>query len=152
MTKIVGYAFGQPTLRSGLTVESKSCSFWSMTFGKTRFINLFFGATLLAALGASARTEDCREPKTGTKEVPIFSPPLANVVIGTGRLQFYSAPNLRCPIDGIFVIPRDKLVAYAEASDGWSSVMYMNPKTGNIVSGWVRSARLKQTGTMGPKR
>jgi len=29
--------------------------------------------------------------------------------------------------------------------------MYVNPRTGNDVSGWVRSARLKETGTMGPK-
>jgi hypothetical protein len=29
--------------------------------------------------------------------------------------------------------------------------MYLNPKTGDNVSGWVRSFRLKETGTMGPK-
>ena len=73
-------------------------------------------------------------------------------MIGTGRLQFYSAPSLRCPIDGVFVIPRDELIAYAETSDGWSSVMYTNPKTGDVASGWVRSARLKQTGTVGPRQ
>jgi hypothetical protein len=52
----------------------------------------------------------------------------------------------------VFVIPRDELIAYAETGDGWSSVMYMNPKTGDSVSGWVRSARLKLTGTVGPKQ
>jgi hypothetical protein len=67
-------------------------------------------------------------------------------------LQFYSAPDQHCAIDGVFVIPKDELVAYAETNDGWSSVMYMNPKRGNVVSGWVRSARLKQTGTMGPRQ
>jgi hypothetical protein len=35
---------------------------------------------------------------------------------------------------------------------GWSSVMYVNPRTGVDVSGWVRSERLKATGTMGPKQ
>jgi hypothetical protein len=123
-----------------------------MGFRKTCFINLLRAAALLAALCASARAENCREPKTGTKDVPIFSPPLANVVIGSGRLQFYSAPSLHCPINGVFVIPRDELIAYAETGDGWSSVMYMNPKTGDSVSGWVRSARLKLTGTVGPKQ
>src|ERR1700744_5324094 len=85
---------------------------------------------------------DCKEPNTGTKDVPIFSPPLANVVTGAGRLQFYSAPNERCAMSGVFVIPKDELVAYAATDDGWSQVMYMNPRTGNTVQGWVRSARL----------
>src|ERR1700744_1280756 len=70
---------------------------------------------------------DCKEPQTGTKDVPVFSPPLANVVTVAGRLQFYSAPDEHCVMDGVFVIQKDELVAYAETSDGWSSVMYMNP-------------------------
>ncbi|QPF84596.1 hypothetical protein IC762_34220 [Bradyrhizobium genosp. L] len=112
-------------------------------------------AMILAVLGASVQAQtpaSCKEPKEGTSRVPIFSPPLANVVTGTGRLQFYSAPNLHCPINGVFVIPNDQLVAYAQTDDGWSSVMYVNPKTGDDVQGWVRSARLKITGTMGPKQ
>jgi hypothetical protein len=99
------------------------------------------------ALGAG-----CNEPKTGTKEVPVFSPPLGEVVVGTGRLQFFSAPNLSCPMKGVFVVPGDRLIAYAQSADGWSSVMYSNPKTGDTVSGWVKSARLKETGTVGPKQ
>jgi hypothetical protein len=55
-------------------------------------------------------------------------------------------------MSGVFVIPKDELVAYAMTSDGWWSVMYLNPRTGDDVSGWVRSDRLKQTGTMGPKQ
>ena len=101
---------------------------------------------------APAVAADCTEPQTGTEDVPIFSPPLANVVTGAGRLQFYSAPKESCAMNGVFVIPKDELVAYAETSDGWSSVMYMNPRNGNTVSGWVKSARLKQTGTMGPRQ
>jgi hypothetical protein len=109
-------------------------------------------AVLLFLPDASARAADCKEPTTGTKEAPVLSPPLANVVIGKGRLQFYSAPNERCAMAGVFVIPRDELIAYARTDDGWSSVMYTNPRTGNDVSGWVRSARLRETGTVGPKR
>jgi hypothetical protein len=122
---------------------------------KTLLAGIVCCAALVCVLGASAfaQTQDgCKEPETGTKDVPIFSPPMAHVVVGAGRLQFYSAPNIRCVMDGIFVIPNDKLVAYAETSNGWSSVMYVNPKTGNDVSGWVRSARLKATGTVGPKQ
>jgi len=113
--------------------------------------SLLAGAALLAVAAPAASAADCTEPKTGTRDVPIISPPLANVVTGTGRLQFYSAPKLQCVMDGIFVIPKDELISYAETSDGWTSVMYTNPRTNNIVSGWVRSARLKQTGTVGPK-
>jgi hypothetical protein len=120
-----------------------------MRLGRT-LLAVACGAALLGQFPALA--ESCKEPKTGTNKVPIFSPPLANVVTGTGRLQFYSAPNFSCLMDGVFVIPKDKLVAYAQTDDGWSSVMYINPRTGNDVSGWVRSERLKVTGTMGPKQ
>lgn len=113
------------------------------------------GALMLGALDATVHAQtpsSCKEPRSGTSRVPILSPPLANVVTGKGRLQFYSAPNLHCPISGVFVIPNDELVAYAQTSDGWSSVTYFHPGTSNDVSGWVRSARLKATGTVGPKQ
>ena len=92
---------------------------------------------------------DCKEPETGTGKAPMFSPPLSQVVIGKGRLAFYSAPNRGCVMPGVFVIPKDELIAYAQSSDGWTSVMYVNPKSGEGVSGWVRSSRLKTTGTVG---
>jgi hypothetical protein len=120
----------------------------TMTFAK----GLLAGVLSLSFLAAPALAANCKEPKTGTRDVPIFSPPLAFVVTGSGRLQFHSAPNLRCAMNGIFVIPKDELVAYAQTGDGWSSVMYVNPRTGADVSGWVRSERLKVTGTMGPKQ
>jgi hypothetical protein len=113
---------------------------------------LAFAAVLLNIAAAAARADGCKEPKEGANAVPIFSPPFGNVVTGAGRLQFYSAPNGRCAMNGVFVIPKDFLVAYAETDDGWSSVMYMNPRTGDTVQGWVRSARLEHTGTMGPKQ
>lgn len=106
---------------------------------------------VLSLLSGSALAA-CREPETGTKDIPAFSPPLSEVVTGAGRLQFYSAPDPHCVMQGVFVIPNDELIAYAQSNDGWSSVMYSNPKTGNSVSGWVKSARLRQTGTVGPKR
>jgi len=93
----------------------------------------------------------CEEPEIGTKAVPSFSPPLSVVVIGAGRLQFYSAPDPGCARKGVFVIPNDALIAYAQ-SGGWSSVMYSNPATGDAVSGWVKSSRLKKTGTVGPRQ
>lgn len=111
------------------------------------------GAILLGSSGVVlAQGATCKEPETGTKAVPALSPPLAHVVTGTGRLQFHSSPNARCRIEGVFVVPNDELIAYAQTNDGWSSVTYTNPRTGKNVSGWVRSARLKETGTVGPKR
>jgi hypothetical protein len=108
--------------------------------------------TILVALIVSASTQafaDCKEPTIGTSNVPSLSPPLGEVVIGLGRLQFYSAPNLNCMMPGVFVIPKDELIAYAQSNDGWSSVMYSNPGNGNHVLGWVKSSRLKAMGTVG---
>jgi hypothetical protein len=119
---------------------------------RLRKIALTSALMLLALLsGPTLAAASCREPATGTKNVPLFSPPISEVVIGAGRLQFYSAPSDACAMPGVFVIPKDQLIAYAQSGDGWTSVMYTNPKTGDFVTGWVRSARLKQTGTVGPR-
>ena len=103
-----------------------------MTLARTLLACIACSGTLLGPLGACALAgtqEGCKEPKTGTEGIPIFSPPLTDMVIGVGRLQFYSAPNFRRPMDGVFVIPKDELIAYAQMNDGWSSVMYVNPRT-----------------------
>ncbi len=121
-----------------------------MAVGKT----LFVCAILLGALGGPAFAgpfKDCKEPEAGSNAAPVLSPPMSAVVTGKGRLQFYSAPNAHCPAPGVFVVPRDELIAYVQTDDGWTSVMYTSPKTGDYVTGWVSSARLKMIGTMGPK-
>jgi hypothetical protein len=82
----------------------------------------------------------------------MLSPPLGKVVVGRGRLQFFSAPDAGCAMVGIFVVPHDDLTAYAETASGWSSVLYINPRGGNSVQGWVRSERLRTTGTDGPQQ
>jgi hypothetical protein len=125
-----------------------------MSPGKVLFAGAAFSACLflLSATAFAAPLANCQEPKAGTKDAPIFSPPRAAVVVGVGRLQFYAAPRKQCPISGIFVVPKDQLVVYAQTDDGWSSVMFINRRTGDDVSGWVRSARLKDVGTVGPKQ
>jgi hypothetical protein len=122
-----------------------------MHFGKTVCAGLVFTSALLGIAGV-ARADDCKEPEIGTNAAPMLSPPLGAIVVGAGRLQFYSAPKLGCVMKGVFVIPKDWLIEYAQTDDGWSSVMYNNPRTNNDVSGWVRTDRLKVTGTMGPKQ
>ena len=110
------------------------------------------GTLLLCAVLSSPAWAGCTEPPTGSDQAPALSPPLSQVVTGSGRLRFHSAPDSACQMKGVFIIPKDAVIAYAQTRNGWSSVMYLNPRTGNDVSGWVRSARLKTTGTMGPKR
>ena len=114
-----------------------------------QLIKLVFGLALVLSSGPAFAA--CEEPKTGTDNVPIFSPPLSEVVVGQGRLQFYSAPKAGCEMKGVFIIPKDDVVAYAQSDDGWTSVMYTNPKDRRKdVEGWVKSNRLKKTGTAGP--
>ncbi len=122
-----------------------------MTSVKMMLACILCSAALLSGAGGVARADDCKEPELGTDGAPMLSPPLGAVVTGTGRLQFYSAPNRRCAMTGVFVIPKDQLVEYGRTDDGWSSVMYA-PRNRDDVSGWVRSDRLKETGTEGPKQ
>jgi hypothetical protein len=88
--------------------------------------------------------------KQAESEQAFLNPPASNKVIGEGRLYFYTAPNNGCRSKDIFVVPGDELITYTEFK-GWYSVMYVNPKTGKDYDGWVRSERLKMTGTIRPK-
>lgn len=126
-----------------------------MISGKALLVCIVCSFTILGPLGTAvfaAPPTGCKEPQTGTSAVPMVSPPLAVVVTGAGRLKFHSAPNSRCAMSGVFVVPRDEMIVYAQTNDGWSSVMYTNPRTGSIVQGWVQSSRLKDTGTVGPRQ
>lgn len=114
--------------------------------GRAQF---FVAALCLLAFTGAATAATCKEPAPGSDKAPLISPPHGNVVTGAGRLQFYSAPNERCAMEGVFVVPGDELTSYAETDDGWTSVMYFGNKHAEV-SGWVRSGRLKDTGTLGP--
>jgi hypothetical protein len=109
-------------------------------------------AAALALLACSATGPAAAGACVEPKDAPILSPPLAESVIGKGRLQFYSAPDERCRMEGVFVVPKDEVIAYAETADGWTSVMYVNPNTNRDVQGWVRSKRLKIKGTIAPRQ
>ena len=78
-----------------------------------------------------------------------LNPPSTFAVIGKGRLYFHTAPNEHCRSRDIFVIPGDELIAYTEYQ-GWYSVMYSNPRSGQDFHGWVRSERLTMRGTIRP--
>ncbi len=68
-------------------------------------------------------------------------------VTGEGRLFFHSAPDQACKLADTFVIPGDSLIGYSEFKS-WTSVMYTKAN-GDPVLGWVRSDRLRRTGTLG---
>jgi hypothetical protein len=91
-----------------------------------------------AQLGSMARKREIR-----------LNPPSAYKVGGTGRLPFHTAPDASCRDKKIFVIPGDRLTAYAELQ-GYTSVVYLNPKSGETFNGWVESKRLEFAGTVAP--
>ena len=63
------------------------------------------------------------------------------VVVGNGRLQFYSAPDYACKMRGVFVLSGETVGAYV-SYHGFTSVAYQNSKA-TSVRGWVRSDRLR---------
>jgi hypothetical protein len=68
------------------------------------------------------------------------------VVIGHGRLQFFSAPDLSCRIKGLFIVEGQAVDAYTEYK-GFTSIAYLDSKSqSGPVTGWVKTDRLKPTG------
>lgn len=96
-------------------------------------------ATAPVAAGLLAAAGDCR----GSDAAPESAVALRarRQVLGSGRLQFYSAPDEGCPLRGVFILPGEPVVALLQASR-FTAVHYVNPRTGGQASGWVRSDRL----------
>jgi hypothetical protein len=102
---------------------------------------LVVGASLWSV--AHADQTSCSPPS----ETILLRPPLGYEVAGSGRLYFHTTPDEKCVRKNVFVVPKDKLVAYEEYG-GWSSVVYL-AKGGHIYTGWVSTNRLKFVGTEG---
>ena len=68
-------------------------------------------------------------------------------VVGRRRVQLYSAPDLACRIDGLFVFRGDVLFAQLE-HDGFTRVAVIPAKRpdGRDVIAWVRTSRLRENG------
>jgi hypothetical protein len=119
---------------------------------RKRFLAITLLAASIHALAGSAA--DCQgiDKAALRAEVRIPGHLSGRTVIGNGRLQFYSAPDAACKMPGEFVVPGDGLDAYGEYN-GYTSVIYIHPKTGVDTLGWVESARLASTGRgMAPKQ
>ncbi len=79
----------------------------------------------------------------------------ARVVSGPGRLYFHTAPDERCRLKDVFLVPKDRVEVFADHG-AYTEVIYWNPATGAGTGGWVPSARLAELremiGLVTPKR
>lgn len=110
-------------------------------------IDVRLAAALCCLFALPAMAVDCPalDRQGNAQGIRIPESQAAVEATGAGRVQFYSAPSNRCVMKGVFVLPREQLTAYGTYGD-FTSVMYMNPRTGDDVEGWVRSSRVKSTG------
>lgn len=92
--------------------------------------------------GARCEQLDATASKNGSQ---IFGGASGRTVVGKGRLQFYSAPDLSCKMSGVFIVEADSVDAYTDYGK-FTSVTYRNSKYQKTVSGWVESDRLKLNG------
>jgi hypothetical protein len=102
----------------------------------------------LAAQGSFARAQGndvCVEAFEAAHEakVVVTDQRPNRVVSGPGRLYFHTAPDERCRMKNVFVVPNDRLEVFAD-HDGYTEVIYWNPATGSGTAGWVPSARLAE--------
>ena len=114
-----------------------------------RIYPLLFTCIVLHALHPSlARAQgedDCPGvfEKAGQEKEGIPSEQSARRVGGEGRLYFHSAPNKQCQLKNVFVLPNDRLEAYAEHGE-FTEVIVWHAKSRVGTAGWVATARLAE--------
>lgn len=107
----------------------------------------FLAICLLFTAFASHATDFCQKlDARANVEGAQLLPRMGFSVSGKGRLYFHSAPSEQCRISK-FVVPKDSLIGYQDFGV-WTSVMYVHPVTHEDTMGWVKTNRLKVTGTM----
>jgi hypothetical protein len=92
---------------------------------------------------ATASTDPCRTAEAAAEkghQAPAGGPG-RRVVTGSGRLQFYAAPDLGCRQNGIFILAGET-VEVLEQYGEFATVHYVNPRNGNQARGWVTVSRL----------
>ena len=103
---------------------------------------------------ASAHAVSCEqlESEAPLRGAHIMGYQSGHTAVGKGRVQFYSGPTEKCKMPGVFILPGQTVNGYIRYR-GFTSVMYLNPKTGEDTTGWVRSTRLQFNGTgIAPKQ
>jgi hypothetical protein len=81
----------------------------------------------------------------GEKGVRIPGYMSGRTTLAGGRIYFYSAPSESCKNVSVFILPNEKADAYIEYQ-GFTAILYMNPKTLIEAVGWVKSDRLSANG------
>ena len=114
-----------------------------------RIYPLLFTSIVLHALHPSiarAQGEDvCPSvfEKAELEKEAIPSEQALRKVVGDGRLYFHTAPDKQCQSRTVFVLPNDRLEAYAEHGE-FTEVIFWNAKSRAGTAGWVATARLAE--------
>ncbi len=98
--------------------------------------------TVSAQANGNAWCADAFETAQQEKSTTAATPAL-RVVNAGGRVYFHSAPDERCRLKGVFVVPNDRLEVFADHG-AFTEVIYWHPVTGTGTAGWVPSARLAE--------
>ena len=108
---------------------------------------MLFACLALFTLTAHAQSDEvCPTAfeKAELEKEAVATGQAARRVVGAGRLYFHSAPDRQCQLADVFVVPNDRLEAYAEHGE-FTEVIYWNAKTRAGTAGWVVTSRLTET-------
>ena len=108
---------------------------------------LLFSCLAMHALAAHAQSSDvCPSvfEKAEIEKESVAGGQSIRKVVGEGRLYFHTAPDKQCQLRTVFVVPNDRLDAYAEHGE-FTEVIYWNAKTRAGTAGWVISSRVAET-------
>lgn len=112
-----------------------------------RLPSLLFSFFALHALSAYAEPVDVCPTVFEKAELEKEAIPGAQAmrkVVGEGRLYFHTAPDRQCQLRTVFVVPNDRLEAFAEHGE-FTEVIYWSAKSRAGTAGWVVSARIAET-------
>jgi hypothetical protein len=109
-------------------------------------VKILIAAPLLL-ITSVALALDCASLTEEAKQMGVHIPSSESVMMttGKGRVAFHSGPDAGCKEKSIFVLSGESLNAYLEYK-GFTFVLYQNPRDKSEATGWVESARLKETG------
>lgn len=108
---------------------------------------LFF-LLCLTSLACFANESICTKLAVEAETSGITYHPSAEAkVIGDGKVNFYSAPNAKCRMKGVFVVKNIYLTVYT-LYKGWVNVMYV-AKDGEDFIGWLPESKIKVMGQYG---
>jgi len=112
-------------------------------------LNKLLFLTLILSLNSFSSWAGCDDVNSVAERYQVLVPTSESgyVVNDTKRVYFYSAPDEKCKIKGLFIVYGDLINLYAEYQ-GFSSVIFFK-ENGDSVIGWVHSKSIKTTGTGG---